>query len=68
METYGKWDHSKPKTREDYNVTPDMLAPYVGLSRRGYELEFDIAQIFGMEKYIIDHPDFFDNRISKPMD
>jgi hypothetical protein len=49
METYGKWDHSKPKTREDCNVTPEMLAPYIGLIKRGYELEFDIAQIFGME-------------------
>jgi len=65
METYGMWGHSKPKTREDYYVTPEMLAPYIGLSRTGYELEFDIAQIFEMKKYIIDHPDFFDNRISK---
>ena len=45
-----------------------MLAPYISLSRRGYELEFDIAQIFEMEKYIIDHPDFFDNRITKSFD
>jgi hypothetical protein len=68
METYGMWDHSKPKTREDYNVTPEMFAPYIGLSKRGYELEFDIAQIFEMEKYIIDHPDFFDSRITKSFD
>jgi hypothetical protein len=38
METYGKWDHSKPKTREDFNVTPEMLAHYIGLSKRRYEL------------------------------
>jgi len=66
METYGKWDHSKPKTREDYNVTPEMLAPYIGLSKRGYEREFDIAQIFDMEKYIIDHADFF-GRVPKSL-
>jgi hypothetical protein len=64
METYGKWDHTKPKTREDYNV-PEMLAPYIGLRRTGYELEFKIKNIFDMEKYIIDHPNFFDNRIPK---
>jgi len=68
METYGMWDHSQPKTREDYNVTPEMLAPYIGLSRRGYELEFKIKDIFDIEKYIIDHPDFFDNRITKNTD
>lgn len=47
------------------NLTLTLSVLYIGLSKRGYELEFDIAQIFGMEKYIIDHTDFFDNRITK---
>ena len=45
----------QPKTREDYNVTPEMLAPYIGLSRRGYKLDFKIKDLFDMETYIIDH-------------
>ncbi len=29
------------------------------------EYDLEIKDIFGMEKYIINHPDFFDNRITK---
>lgn len=61
MEIYGK-------TREVYKVTLKILAPYLGLSRRGHKLEFKIKDIFDMETYIIDHPDFFDNRITKNTD
>ena len=62
METYGMWDQSAPKTREDYNVTPEMLAPYIGLSKKGCELNFNKEFIFDMEKYIRDHSGFFDEK------
>jgi hypothetical protein len=65
METYGKWDHSKPKTREDYNVTPEMPAPYIGLRKRGYELKLSKEFIYNLEQFISKSPDFYDNRISK---
>ena len=65
METYGKWDHSKPKIREDYNVTPEMLAPYIGLRKRGYELKLSKEFIYNLEQFISKSPDFYDNRISK---
>ena len=57
METYSKWDHRKPKMREDYNVTPEMRAPYIGFSKTGYELEFNKKDIFIMEKFIEKRPD-----------
>ncbi|MCO5382849.1 MAG: hypothetical protein NHB15_12775 [Methanosarcina barkeri] len=50
--TYSKWDHRKPKTRENYNITPEMRASYIGLSKKGYELEFNKKDIFIMEKFI----------------
>ena len=62
METYGMWDHSTPKTRENYNVTPEMLAPYISLSRKGYELNFNKEFIFEVEQYIREHPGFFDEK------
>ena len=59
--TYSKWDYSKPKTREDYNVTPEMRASYLGFSKTEYELEFNKKDIFIMGKFIEKRHDFGTN-------
>jgi hypothetical protein len=45
METYGKYDHSKPKCREDYNLLPEQLIPYLGITKHGIELGLNIDDV-----------------------